>query len=350
MDKEHSQKIDIKALQNQLFVGSNGASVTRPRPQKHKGHPQGQHLLRPPCHPVTTLQYSQSRLLHAASPVNKSDTYLLTSLYKRRPKKASGARPPSKAFVRRLGSSSSEDDVTSSIGNIHDVGGDFVNRNNNNEHDFHIRRQYHTFQQPLSEEQETGEALHRTLRSGPNDKTAKDGRRNCSKDGKGQQRSRSLINRLESYERKDTGSYRLSRKDIGGKKENVPSSTAELHTLSKKVTNETNEYITREEQHQIPIEERINEHGGAEKRLQYTNKHQQRMDLFKAKQYNDSVMDSSVKKRYHLNQNEASFRDTHSHREVPDKKNDISESVSKMVQKINLKHLAVRKRYKQLQE
>lgn len=346
MDKEYSQKVDIKALQNQLFVGSNGTSVTRPRPHKHKGHPQGQHLLQPPCHPVTTLQNSQSRLLHAASPVNKGDTYLLTSLCKRRPKKASGSRPPSKAFVRRLGSSSSEDDVTSGIGGIHDVGGDFMSGNSNNEHDFHIRRQYHTFQ-PSSEEQETEEALHRTLRSGPKDKTTKDERRNCSKDGKGQQRSRSLIHRLENYERKDTGSYRLSRKDIGGQKENVPGTT-ELHSLSKKVTDETNEYITREEQHQIPIEDRINEHGAADKGLQYTNKHQQRMDLFKAKQYNDSVMDSSIKKRYHMNQNEPSFRDTHS--EVPQKKNDISDSVSKMVQKINLKHLAVRKRYKLLQE
>merc|ERR1711881_758099 len=125
MDKEHSQKIDIKALQNQLFVGSNETScVTRPRPQRHKGHPQGQHLLQPPCHPVTTLQNPQSRLLHAASPVQESDTYLLTSLCKRRPKKASGARPPSKSFVRRLGSSSSEDGVASDIGGIHDVGGD----------------------------------------------------------------------------------------------------------------------------------------------------------------------------------------------------------------------------------
>ena len=89
-------------------------------------------------------------------------------------------------------------------------------------------------------------------------------------------------------------------------------------------------------------------HVGEDIRLQYINKHQQRMDLFKAKQYNDSVMDSSIKKRYHMNQNEPSVRDTHS--EVPQNKNDIRDSVSKMVQKINLKHLAVRKRYKLLQE
>jgi len=106
-------KINIKALQIKLFTGPKGTSVSSLLPGKTPPLPslkqseEKEVEVKLPVVKVVASDDNEQHLLYVSTQPQEP---VLSSVNRCRPKKASGARPPSREFVRRLRNSSGNDD------------------------------------------------------------------------------------------------------------------------------------------------------------------------------------------------------------------------------------------------